>query len=422
MKILIVISEYSPYIGCGYPLLCEEAVNELRLRNYEVHIVTGKTGCNGMNIYEENISRILEFCPHNKKNEPDSYQLSDMFRWYKRELFEQTRLKKLLRQFNPDIIFVWATKGFSYSVGQCLMNQSVPFIGYVCGYWLIDHNQNAKVRKQYQYWQWYSGIALIHLLKKCLKRILSLQIPLDLQELYFDRIAFNTSLTKVAHKDLKVSKQSIDIICDSIPVESFLAQPLPNISKPRKIVFIGRIEPNKGLLTLILACAELQKMEMFFDINLSIIGWEADFDYIEKIKAAIAQTPFPDSYHFFDVVDYKEMPSKLSKCHLMVVPSIHDALPRSAAEALASGLPLIVSDGAGISDIVQDGETALIFPAEDVISLANKIQLIMEDSQLAGRLQEKGRVLARAYFSTERMVDEFENFFKACITECHFNS
>lgn len=418
MKILVVINEYPPYAGCGYPMLCEEVVGELRLRGYKVHVVTGKAGCNGMNIYEENISRILEFCPHNKKNEPDSYQFLDMFRWYKREWFEQIRLKKLLRQFNPDVISVWATKGLSYSVGITLMNQSIPFTAYICGWWLTHHNQEAEFRKQYQYWQWHSQFFFVNLLKKYLKRFLYLQIPAEFKMLFFDRIAFNSKMVELAHKSFRASKQSIDIICDSIPVEPFLSQPLPNLSKPRKIVFIGRIEPIKGLLILIQACSELQKIDQFLDLELSIIGWKSDLNYVEKIKDAISKTPFPEAYHIFDAVDYQELPSILSKHHLMVVPSIVDPLPRSAAEALATGLPLIVSDGTGIAEIVQEGITALIFPAEDVVSLAYKIRSIMENSQLAFQLQENGRVLARTYFSTERMVDEFEQFFKACITEC----
>lgn len=422
MKILIVINEYPPYVGCGYPLLCEEVVSELRQRDYEVHVVTGKAGCNGMDIYEENISRILEFCPHNKKNEPDSYQLLDMYRWYKREWFEQIRLKKLIRQFNPDVISVWATKGLSYSVGITLMNQPIPFTGYVCGFWLTDHNQEGKFRKQYQYWQWHSHSVLLNSLKKYLKRFLFFQIPLDFQALCFDRIAFNSPMVELAHKDFQACKQSADIICDSIPVEPFLSQPLPDISKPRKIVFIGRIVPTKGLLTLIQACSELQKVDQFFDLELSIIGWKSDLEYVKKIIGTIAESPFPDAYHFFDATDYKELPSILSKYHLMVVPSIVDPLPRSAAEALATGLPLIVSDGTGIADIVQEGKTALIFPAEDVTSLANKIRSIMEDHQLAHQLQKNGRILARTYFSTERMVDEFEQFFKACISESHTHS
>jgi glycosyltransferase involved in cell wall biosynthesis len=418
MKILIVINEYPPHAGCGYPMLCEEVVNELRLRGYEVHVVTGKAGCNGMDIFGENISRILEFCPHNIKNEPISYQLLDMFSWYKREWLEQIRLKKMLRQFNPDVISVWATRGLSYSVAITLMNQSIPFTAYVCGFWLNEHNQSAKFRKQYQYWKWNSHSFLLNLLKKYLKRLLSLIIPVDYQALCFDRIAFNTSITEQAHNGLKASKQSADIICDSIPVEPFLSQPLPDLSKPRKIVFIGRIEPNKGLLNLIQACSELQKIDQFYDLELSIIGWKSNLGYFEKIKEAIAESPFPEAYHLVDALDYKELPSILSRYHLMVVPSIVDPLPRSAAEALATGLPLIVSDGTGIAGIVQDGKSALIFPAENVISLVNKIRLIMEDSPLARQLQENGRVLAKTYFSTGRTVDDFEQFFKSCITKC----
>jgi glycosyltransferase involved in cell wall biosynthesis len=418
MKILIVINEYPPYGLCGYPLLCEEVVRELNLRGYKVHVLTGKAGCNGVNIYEENISRILEFCPHNIKNEPDSYRLLDLFRWYKREWFEQVHLKKLLRQFNPDVISMWTTRGLSYSVGITLMNQSIPFTGYVSGWWLTHHNQGAEFRKQYQFWQWNSNSVVLNSIKKYFKQFLLLQIPIDFQTLCFDRIAFNTRLTELAHKNFKTCNQSTDIICDSIPVEPFLAQPLPDLSKPRKIVFIGRIEPYKGLLTLIKACTELQKVNQFFDLELSIIGWKCNLDYFEKIEYAIAKSPFPEAYHFIDAVDYKELPSILSKYNLMVVPSIDDPLPRSSAEALAAGLPLIVSDSTGIASIVEHGKTALIFPTEDSISLANKIRLIMEDSQLACQLQENGRVLAKRNFSTERMVDELEPFFKSCITEC----
>jgi glycosyltransferase involved in cell wall biosynthesis len=83
---------------------------------------------------------------------------------------------------------------------------------------------------------------------------------------------------------------------------------------------------------------------------------------------------------------------------------------------MAAGLPVVVSDRAGITEFVRDGKHALFFPAGDPDALADRLRSVMTVPGLASRLQQAARDHAVRIFSTRRMVDEMEAFLGDALT------
>ena len=89
---------------------------------------------------------------------------------------------------------------------------------------------------------------------------------------------------------------------------------------------------------------------------------------------------------------------------------------------MAAGLPLVVSNGTGISQCLKDGVEALIFPAHDVETLARHLTFLLTDENGAQLIARAGRKKALDFFSTTRMVDEIEQFLKEGMQDAHLLS
>jgi glycosyltransferase involved in cell wall biosynthesis len=86
---------------------------------------------------------------------------------------------------------------------------------------------------------------------------------------------------------------------------------------------------------------------------------------------------------------------------------------------MAAGLPLIVSNGTGISHCLKDGVEALIFPAQDAEKLASHLTSLLTDENGAQLIAKAGRRKALDFFSTTRMVDEIEQFLNQGLQNAH---
>jgi glycogen synthase len=419
MKILLLMNMYPPHSDGGYPLLCQETVEALEKRGHQVLVLTSNKGLDGKRAVEPNVWRVFEYCPENKNNELRSSHPLDLWAWYRREWIEQEYLQKALENFKPEAIFVWATKGMSYSLATRLLREPLPTFAYVCGYWLADHNKLSHLRRQYEFWQWGKAAGVSALGRRLLRSLLEKKgIPVDFEPLLFDRLAFNNE-DIIAELDSSISRVAPVKIVDSAPVERFKDVKPANIERPRRILFVGRIHPTKDPITLVKACALLQSRSETSDLELTLAGWRHDEDYVEALRQAINAAPNPERFHIHDPVPFEAMPDLFGAHDILVVPSQVDPLPRVAAEGMAAGLPTVVSNQTGISRLLTDRKEALIFSAGDESALAQCLGEIMGNPDFAKTLSYQGRARAFDYFSTRRMVDEIEAFLNEGLTNFH---
>jgi glycosyltransferase involved in cell wall biosynthesis len=409
---------YPPFSDGGYPLLCEETVEELKRRNHDVLVLTSTFQLTEQNSYDNGVWRIFDYCPDNLNNEVKSTSLIDLYRWYRREWREQSLIKAAVAQFKPDCCFIWATKGMSYSIAIHLARYGLPMFAYVCGYWLMDHNNLGGNRRQYQFWNWGKQTGLSKTLKDFLLRILGNYLPLQHQKIIFDGLAFNNFATISDLHEPAWKTEPIQIY-DSAPLDRFKNLPVERPSSRRKILFIGRLHPSKDPITLIQACKQLLLIPQTSDITLSLVGWPHDHDYLSKIEREIATALDPSKFQILQPVAFNDIPALFASHDIIVVPSEVDPLPRVAAEGMAAGLPLVVSNGTGISQCLKDGVEALVFPAHDAETLARHLTFLLTNENKAQLIAKAGRKKALDFFSTTRMVDEIEQFLKQGIQNAH---
>ena len=144
-----------------------------------------------------------------------------------------------------------------------------------------------------------------------------------------------------------------------VNLRQFQFHPYPDNEKIR-LLFVGRIMKEKGVIELITACKSLISKGLNF--NLRIVGSvEESFD-------------FSSLGEWFEFLGYKDsvMDDYIS-CDALILPSYHEGLPNVVLEAGAIGRPSLVSDIPGCNDVIEDGHNGLVFKARDVESLENII-------------------------------------------------
>jgi len=103
--------------------------------------------------------------------------------------------------------------------------------------------------------------------------------------------------------------------------------------------------------------------------------------------------------HFLGYLGEDEVIRELQTADLFILPSFVEGLPVSAMEAMAIGVPVIATNIAGTSELVQDGKTGLLIRPSDSQALANAVISMMENYSFRVRAAELGR---------KKVMDEFE--------------
>jgi glycosyltransferase involved in cell wall biosynthesis len=112
----------------------------------------------------------------------------------------------------------------------------------------------------------------------------------------------------------------------------------------------------------------------------------------------------------------EDVPRLLRALDVFCLPSRLEGLGTSVLDAMAAGTPVVVSDGGGLTEMVEDSQSGLVAPAGQPDALADKLRQLLLDPVLAGRLAAGGRARVTR-FSAERMVDRTRSVYEAVLRE-----
>ena len=105
----------------------------------------------------------------------------------------------------------------------------------------------------------------------------------------------------------------------------------------------------------------------------------------------------------------------LANADLFLLPSQTESFGLSALEALASGVPVIASDTGGIPEVVIQNTTGLLYPVGDVDGMANGALQLLRDPARRMAMAEAGVADARARFSLDTIVSQYEALYESAL-------
>jgi len=156
-------------------------------------------------------------------------------------------------------------------------------------------------------------------------------------------------------------------------------------------LFAGSLVPVKGVAYLIEAWRMVERECQ--DARLLIVGDGPDRD---GLRSAVEQAGVGDSVCFAGRVPNPDVALYMAAADLFVLPSLSEGFPLVVLEAMASGLPVVVSNVTGLAEIVADGENGLLVPPTDVKRLAAAMVRLIESPEERDRIGRANREAAAA--------------------------
>lgn len=166
----------------------------------------------------------------------------------------------------------------------------------------------------------------------------------------------------------------------------------------RLVGFVGRLAVQKRLSDLIWAFHLLQSV--MDDVYLVIVG-EGD----QRQPLAELATRFGCRAKIFFTGHNPDATSLVSQLNAFCLPSEFEGMSNSLMEALAAGVPTVVSDIPANRELVEHEQTGFVFPLGDGPAMARTLKKLLEDRPLAERVAAQGRSLMAERHSLQQLVD-----------------
>jgi glycosyltransferase involved in cell wall biosynthesis len=167
---------------------------------------------------------------------------------------------------------------------------------------------------------------------------------------------------------------------------------------PNLVLFLGALEPAKGVYDLLEAVAAVRRAVP--DVRLMCAG-EGDHGALMRCAE---QLGIADAVKCTSWVGPSGKRALLESAAVFALPSYDEALPMSLVEAMAAGVPPVVTPVGGMPEVVTDGVNGLVAGAGDVATLQRQLQRLLLDRRLAARIGAAARESVRLRWAPERSL------------------
>lgn len=193
---------------------------------------------------------------------------------------------------------------------------------------------------------------------------------------------------------------------------------IPNDEK--MLLFVGRIEPLKGVDILIKAIAQMRRSDVLSECPhyLYIIGGDPEPENaslnkeMQRLQNLCKELGVGDMVLFLGKRDQDTLQYYYSAAEIVVMPSHYESFGMVALEAMACGTPVIATQVGGLQHLVQNGKTGFTIPNDSVDSLEKSLTLLICKEDLREEMSRNSITYARSYawdVITPRIIDLYKN-------------
>ena len=170
-----------------------------------------------------------------------------------------------------------------------------------------------------------------------------------------------------------------------------------------EILYLGRIEPNKGMDYLYEAMKELKEQ----NVRLHFAGIEQGANnYIGRFKDLLG-----DHFVYEGVVSGKQKAELLKRSHVFILPSLYEGLPMSLLECMSYGLVPVTTNVGSIGEYVENGTNGLLLKVKDSHSIIEALTLLLNDSALVLQLSEAARHTIFSRFNSTEYIEKLNTIY-----------
>lgn len=173
--------------------------------------------------------------------------------------------------------------------------------------------------------------------------------------------------------------------------------PCPTISpsqfeKEKYILFAGTMNERKGYADLIAAFARIAAKHVDWKL---VFAGNGD---LLNAQSLAAKYGIVSQVQLIGWINGSKKNEVFSKASIFCLPSYAEGFPMAVLDAWAYSLPVVCTPVGGLPEIIQDGENALMFDYGDIAVLAEKLDLLIQDSVLRSSISAKSAELAHTIF------------------------
>jgi glycosyltransferase involved in cell wall biosynthesis len=220
-------------------------------------------------------------------------------------------------------------------------------------------------------------------------------------------VANSTALADHLHGE-RIRPRRVVVIRNGLDLSP--VRPAPRSRDRRRVIVVANLRPEKGHDVLIDAAVTV--LHRHPDAQFVCVGAGPE---LPALQSRVATRGVAGAFEFLGERD--DVPALLAAADIFVLPSRNESFPNALLEAMAAVLPVVASAVGGIPEIIDDGRTGLLCPADDATALADRLCRVMEDSALGTRLGVAARAEAERCYSFERMVSSFDALYVRELTQ-----
>jgi glycosyltransferase involved in cell wall biosynthesis len=176
----------------------------------------------------------------------------------------------------------------------------------------------------------------------------------------------------------------------------------------RTLLFVGRLDPQKGPFLLLMSVKDL--LPIYPELHVLFVG---DGPLREELRAWVQRAGLESRIHFAG--RRNDVPSLLRAADLFVLPSAWEGLPNVLLEAMAAGVPVIATAVEGVSDLLVDHETGLMVPPNSPRDLAGAITVLLASPLQSRKMAESAQHVAAERFKWKEIVAQYEHLYEGLL-------
>lgn len=393
MRVLAISDLYPPEIRGGAEVVTREAVDGLRQRGHDVVVATGARGPAANHVLP-----CLEYRPSPRWQEGRAWlapwrAAADYRRGFHNP-HNEAAIRRLLAELSPDVVYLGCVSGVGpCSVLRALWDCPRPVVAHLHEYWLLTLlNGGGEL----------SGLRL-PMLKR---RLIGLDAHRELR--LASMLAVSRTLSD-RYVEAGFNADMIEVIPYGLRLSSVERQRKPPPDGELRLLYVGRLDPEKGAHLLLERLARLAGEASERRIRCDLIGSPGPPAYMRRLQKLLAAEALRGSARLLGFVERETTLQLYGRYDAVVVPSVwKDPCPVVVPEAMAAGAAVVASRWAGSADWFEDGRDLLLFSPEAPWELDEALRRLRGEPGLAARLAEAGSRKAKRVFDREAFLDRLE--------------
>jgi glycogen synthase len=384
VRVLTVGNLYPPHHFGGYEIVWQSAVEHLRARGHDVRVLTTDTRTGSPEAEdEEDVHRELRWTDL-RDRPPERLSLRGRLGLARHN---HSTLARHLDEFRPQVVCWWAMGGLTLGLLETVRRRCLPAVAFVHAEWL-------------DYGRW--ADPWMHTFRGRRSRLVPLvegllRTPVGPKFAGAARYVFVSEYTRRHALSLGLGLGDTGVAHSGIHAD-FL-DPAPEAAWDWRFLYVGRLDPNKGVDTAVEAMQHLPPRA-----RLELIGgWDTAEE--ARLRRLASDAGVTERVHFAGHCGRAEIVEAYGRADAVVFPvRWQEPWGLVPLEAMGRGRPVVATGRGGSAEYLRDEYNCLLFEADYAEALAAALSRLASDDELRARLRRGALETAPRY--TEELFNE----------------